>query len=156
MQSPANHKKTGACHVLIILQIFLGIGAFFGGLLLVLAPDGSLLYMPLYLLRTSIFHSYLIPGIILCLVLGVYPLVTAWFLISEKPFAAAERLNLYKKTHWAWSHSLYTGFILVIWLTIEMYEIQAVGIVHLFYMFLALAILAVTLLPSVKNHYSRL
>jgi hypothetical protein len=67
------------CSVLIILQFMLGIGAFFGGGALVLSPDGTLLRMPMELLRYSPFHSFLIPGIILLSVLGVLPLITAFF-----------------------------------------------------------------------------
>ena len=146
-------KKSFPCYLLITLHLLLGIGAVFGGGLLALSPDGSLLHMPLYLLKPSIFHSYLIPGIILLITLGIYPLIVAAFLMSKKPLALAEYFNLYKNTHWAWSHSLYIGFILIIWLTVEMYEIQAISLVHVVYMFLALVILAITLLPSVKRYY---
>ncbi|TGA98884.1 hypothetical protein E4665_06030 [Sporolactobacillus shoreae] len=150
----ASSKKNISCYVLIVLHFLLGIGAFIGGGLLILAPDGSLLSMPLSLLKYSSFHSFLIPGTILFLVLGVYPLLVAIFLIIEKPFSAADVFNLYKETHWAWSHSLYIGFILIVWLTVEIYILQGIGIVHVIYMFLALAIQAVTLLPSVKGHYT--
>ncbi|WP_100486280.1 hypothetical protein [Sporolactobacillus pectinivorans] len=150
----AANKKTISCYVLIILHFLLGIGAFIGGGFLILAPNGSLLSMPLSLLKYSSFHSFLIPGIILFLALGVYPLLVAIFLISEKPFPVAEAFNLYKNTHWAWIHSFYVGFILIIWLTVEIYILQGIGIVHVIYMFLAVAIQAVTLLPSVKGHYT--
>ncbi|GGL50887.1 hypothetical protein [Sporolactobacillus putidus] len=150
----ADHKKTTSCYVLIILHLLLGIGALMGGGALILAPNGSLLSMPLSLLKYSTFHSFLIPGIILFLGLGLYPLLVAAFLINEKSFRLAEVFNLYKNTHWAWIHSLYVGFILIIWLTIEMYILQGIGLIHLVYMFLALAIQAVTLLPSVKKHYT--
>ncbi|MDD9149944.1 MULTISPECIES: hypothetical protein [unclassified Sporolactobacillus] len=150
----AGNKKSASCYVLILLHFLLGIGALIGGGLLILAPDGSLLSMPLSLLKYSTFHSFLIPGMILFLALGCYPLVVALFLINEKPFRLAEIFNLYKNTHWAWMHSLYVGFTLIIWLTIEIYILQGIGIVHLVYMFLALAILAVTLLPSVKRYYT--
>lgn len=153
MQTTGN-KKTASCYVLIVLHFLLGIGALIGGGLLILAPDGSLLSMPLSLLKYSAFHSFLIPGMILFLALGCYPLFVALFLINEKPFRPAETVNLYKHTHWAWIHSLYVGFTLIIWLTIEMYIFQMIAIIHVIYMFLALAIQAVTLLPSVKRHYT--
>lgn len=154
MQTP-DHKKTTSCYILIVLHLLLGIGAFIGGGLLILAPDGSLLSMPLSLLKYSTFHSFLIPGIILFLGLGCYPLIVAAFLINEKPFRPAEVFNLYGNTHWAWMHSLYVGFTLIVWLIIEMYILQVIAVVHLVYLFLGLAIQAVTLLPSVKSHYTR-
>ncbi|QAA21806.1 hypothetical protein [Sporolactobacillus terrae] len=153
MQTP-HKRKTLFCYVLIVLQLFLGIGALFGGGLLMIAPDGSLLGMPLSLLKYSSFNTYLIPGAILFFALGVYPVLVAVFLMTEKPLRLAETVNLYKETHWTWMHSLYIGFILIIWLTIEIYILQGIAIVHLVYMFLGLAIQAVTLLPSVKAHYT--
>lgn len=153
--SGRGRKKAFTCRLLIGLHLLLGIGAVFGGGLLTLAPDGSLLSMPLSLLESSPFQSYLVPGILLLVLIGIYPLLIVAFLISEKPLPVAETFNLYRDTHWAWMHSLYVGFILIIWLTVEMYMLRAIYLVHVFYMFLALTILAVTLLPSVKQHYSR-
>ncbi|MCL1631399.1 hypothetical protein M3N64_05460 [Sporolactobacillus sp. CPB3-1] len=120
------HKKTIACYALIVLHLLLGIGAFIGGGLLILSPDGALLSMPLSLLKDSFFDNYLIPGLILFLFLGLYPLLVALFLITKKPFTLAEPFNLYKKTHWAWIHSLYVGFALIIWLTVEMYLLHGI------------------------------
>ncbi|MCB0766846.1 MAG: hypothetical protein KDB95_06520, partial [Flavobacteriales bacterium] len=56
--------------LLLVVQAFLAINAIVGGALLVLAPDGSLLQLPLSFLHTGLFHDFLIPGLILCVVLG--------------------------------------------------------------------------------------
>lgn len=147
-------RKPFSCYLLIFLQFFLGLGSLSGGGGLILSPDGSLLRMPLELLQYSPFQSYLIPGIILFAGLGVYPVVTAIFLITEKPMKAFEKVSIYKETHWSWSSSLYIGFILIIWITVEVYMLRSVAFIHVFYIFLGLAIQAVTVLPSVKRHYS--
>jgi hypothetical protein len=150
----AKQRKPFACHLLIFLHIFLGIGALFGGGVLIVSPDGSILSMPLKMLQNSPFNNFLIPGLILFVGLGILPLITAIFLISEKPLKIAEKLRLYKETHWSWNSSLYIGFILIIWITVELYMIQGVAFIHVFYIFLGLIIQAVTLLPSVKEHYT--
>jgi hypothetical protein len=147
-------RKTFACHLLIFLHIFLGIGALFGGGVLIVSPDGSILSMPLKMLQNSPFNNFLIPGLILFVGLGILPLITAIFLISEKPLKIAEKLRLYKESHWSWNSSLYIGFILIIWITVELYMIQGVTFIHVFYIFLGLIIQSITLLPSVKEHYS--
>lgn len=150
----AKQKKSVACYLLICLHFLLGIGALFGGGVLIIFPDGSILSMPLTMLQNSPFDNFLIPGIILFVGLGILPLVTAVFLISEKPLEIAEKLRLYKQIHWAWNYSLYIGFILIIWITVEMYMIQTVAFIHVFYIFLGISIQSITLLPSVKEHYS--
>ncbi|MFT8363153.1 MAG: hypothetical protein ABF608_08245 [Sporolactobacillus sp.] len=147
--------KTITTWLLIVLQFFLGLGAVFGGGALTLAPDGSLLRIPLSILKYGPFHTFLIPGLILLVVLGIYPLIIAIFLISERHFTLGKRLAIFRDKYWAWSHSLYIGFLLIGWITIEMFLIQAVAIGHLIYMFWALVILALTLLPSVQHHYAR-
>ncbi|MFT8872000.1 MAG: hypothetical protein ABF868_06875 [Sporolactobacillus sp.] len=147
--------KTITTWLLIGWQFFLGLGAVFGGGALTLAPDGSLLRMPLSILKYGPFHTFLIPGLILLVVLGIYPLIIAIFLISERNFTLGKQLAIFHDKYWAWSHSVYIGFLLIGWLTIEMYALQQVSVVHLIYMLLALTILALTLLPSVQRHYTR-
>ncbi|WP_040207464.1 hypothetical protein [Neobacillus jeddahensis] len=150
----SKHQKSFSCYLLIGLHIFLGVGALFGGGALILSPDGSMLHIPLNLLHHSPFNSYLIPGIILFFVLGIIPLMTALFLITEKQMKFVERLCMYKDTHWSWHSSLYLGFILIIWITIEIYMVQGIAFIQVFYIFLGLFIQSITLLPSVKEHYA--
>ncbi|MET1248147.1 hypothetical protein ABWW58_05085 [Sporolactobacillus sp. STCC-11] len=149
-----NKGKTISCFILIILQLFLGIGAVFGGGALIVSPDGSLLHMPLYLLKYTAFDSFLIPGIILFSVLGLYPIYIAFLLILEKPMRIGEHIRFDSSASGAWNHSLYIGFVLIIWITVQMYLLHGIGFVHVVYIFLGLAIQAVTVLPSVKKHYS--
>lgn len=150
----AKQRKSFPCYLLIFLHFFLGIGALFGGGLLIVSPDGSILSMPLNMLQGSPFNNFLIPGIILFMGLGILPLVTAIFLISEKPLKTVDKLRLYKEIHWSWNISLYIGFILIIWITVQIYVIQSVAVIHAFYIFLGMLIQFITLLPSVKTHYS--
>lgn len=151
-----NNGKTVSCYVLITLQFILGIGALFGGGALVLSPDGTLLHMPLDILNDSPFHSFLFPGLILFLVLGVYPVLIAFSLIYEKPARFAEWLNFDKAAFWAWSHSVYIGFILIIWITVQMYLIHDIVMIHVVYIFIGLAIQVASFLPSVRKHYALL
>lgn len=151
-----NNGKTFSCYALITLQFILGIGALFGGGALVLSPDGTLLHMPVDILNDSPFHSFLFPGLILFLVLGVYPVLIAFSLIYEKPAHFAEWLNFDKAAFWAWSHSVYIGFILIIWITVQMYLIHDIAMIHVVYIFLGLAIQVASFLPSVRKHYALL
>lgn len=140
--------------LLIFLQVVLGLGAIFGGMVLIIDPSGELIKMPITLLEHSPFSNFLIPGIILLVMLGILPLVVTYGLIRNQPRELANRLNLFPEKHWAWTYSLYIGFILIIWITVEAYFIRDFAAVHLGYVFLALLIQAITLLPSVQSYYS--
>jgi hypothetical protein len=61
----------------MVLEIFLGIGALFGGIQFILAPDGHLLGVPLSMLAGTPFHSFLMPGLLLFIFVGLGPMVAA-------------------------------------------------------------------------------
>lgn len=149
------HKKPFACILLIILQISLGTGAVVGGLGLSIDPSGELIQMPTEFLETSPFSNFFIPGLVLFFTLGIFPLVVSIGLIRKKPWTLADKLNLFSEKHWSWAYSLYTGFVLVCWITLQVYFIQRVGLVHVVYIFWGLLILAITLLPPVQKYYAK-
>lgn len=75
----------------IALEVLLAIGALGGGLVLVVAPRGEIMPLPLSALAGSPFDTYLGPGLILFTVLGIGPLVAArlaWQRHPGAPFAA--------------------------------------------------------------------
>ena len=148
-------KATTQRNLLIILLTFLGLGAFCGGAILVISPSGDLFGMPLSLLAKSPFVNFLVPGLLLFLFLGMLPLLLVIPLLNKTDNKFAERLNFYKDMHWSWSFSIYTAFILIIWIQMEMMFLGGVHWSHTFYMFLAIAIISVALLPQVRNLYKR-
>jgi hypothetical protein len=146
-------RASGISIVLIVLQIFLSLGAIFGGGMLVIDPSGEGLKMPLSLLEQSPFPNYFIPGILLFFILGVIPVWISFGLISKKGSSIANKLNVFPRQHWAWSFTLYSGFALIIWIFAQAYFLQAVYAVHLVYFTLGIVIQIVTLLPSVQKKY---
>ncbi|WP_413372883.1 hypothetical protein [Paenibacillus taichungensis] len=138
---------------LIIVQGLLAIGAIIGGGALIIDPSGNLVKMPDSLLEHSPFGSFLIPGIILLLVLGVMPMIIAISLIRRTHWEIGEKLNLYSNQYWGWTFSLYTGFALIIWIMVQVYWIQHVSVIHLVYFAWGVGIQIVTLLPGVQRRY---
>src|SRR4051812_44019667 len=70
--------------LLIILIGFIGISACFSGPLLIIDPSGRRLQFPEGTLDNTPFANFLIPGIILTLVIGLYPLlVMLWLLFPN-------------------------------------------------------------------------
>ncbi|MBC8085347.1 MAG: hypothetical protein H7Z21_19285 [Hymenobacter sp.] len=142
-------------NLLAALLGFLGVGALGGGGALTVSPSGRLLGMPLVLLAHSPFSDFLVPGLILFTVLGVAPCLLAVALLKKPASPLAERLNFCPDMHWAWTGSLYVAFTLIVWLQVEMMFLNAVSWLHTFYMWLALAILGVALLPKIRAEYAK-
>lgn len=139
--------------ILVILQLFLGIGGIAGGAMLVIDPSGGMMGMDISILKNWPLSDFLIPGLILLIVLGILPVVIGWALLKRWSWPLAERLNLFPDLHWSWAFSLYIAFALIIWISVEMYIMAGVGVVHLFYIALGLAIQAASVLPGVQKNY---
>jgi len=148
-------KTKRARNTMLILLAFLGLGAIGGGALLIISPNGTLMGMPLSLLDNSPFHSFLLPGIFLFTILGIAPCLLIVALVRKPASIFAERLNCYHDMHWAWTFSIYLAFILIAWIQLEIAFIQTISWLHTFYMFLAIIILFVALLPAVRVLYEK-
>ncbi len=148
----ARRRTPPAVFVLILLHAILGLGAIGGSIMLIVDPSGGKMGMPLSILERTFFPSYLIPGILLLLIFGVFPLLVAYALRRQPKWPIAEAVNPYSdELHPAWALSLYIGFGQIIWITVQTYMMNAVAAVHLGYTALGLLILIVTLLPSVRT-----
>jgi hypothetical protein len=71
----------------VVLEVLLSIGALGGGLVLMIAPRGEIMSLPLAALAGSPFDTYLVPGLILFGVLGLGPLVAARLAWLRHPLA---------------------------------------------------------------------
>jgi hypothetical protein len=146
-------RKPVTVKLLIGLFIFLGLGAVMGGGAFIIDPSGELIGLPVDLMQVNLFSNYLIPGIVLLLCFGVTPLIVASALMLGWPWKLGDKLSVFKDKHWSWSFSLYIAFALIIWITVQVYILKGISVVHLVYIGLGLAIQIVTLLPSVSNYY---
>jgi hypothetical protein len=71
----------------LALELILSIGALGGGLILMLAPRGEIMPLPLTALAGSPFDTYFGPGLILFGVLGLGPLAAAALTWMRHPLA---------------------------------------------------------------------
>jgi hypothetical protein len=88
------------------LETIIGVGAIFGGGLLILGPDGHLLGMPTKMLAGTPFDSFLLPGILLFSFVGVVPLGAAVLTLRGSPAAPLSAVAV--------------GLLLVGWISVEM------------------------------------
>jgi hypothetical protein len=143
-------------YLFLILLGFLAIGAIGGGTLLIISPSGELLGIPLSEYKNLPFNSYLIPGIILFILLGIIPALLIIALIKKPTSKIAEQLNLFSDMHWSWTFSIYIAFALIGWIHIQLIFLQGVvHWLHTFYMFYAILMLIVALLPRMRQLYQK-
>ena len=149
-------KPIMARNIHLWLLAFLGSSAIGGGGALIISPSGKLLGgLPLSILKNSPFADFLIPGIILFVVLGLFPVMLILALYKKTRSPLAEHFNFFKDMHWAWSFSIYLAFALIIWIQVETMYIQGVGWLQTFYMLFSIPLIFVALLPPVRNFYKK-
>ena len=114
-----SRRLPGIARLAMVLEIFLGIGALFGGSQFILAPDGHLIGVPLKMLAGTPFHSNLVPGLLLFTFVGVTPMLAA--VITARRAAIAPLA------------ALAVGVTLMGWITVEM--VIFAGLTSLFWAF---------------------
>lgn len=142
--------------ILIALQFLLALGALAGGGTFMLAPDGHLILMPLSNLKDSPFGDFLIPGILLFVFVGIFPLGVAYSLWRLPAWRWPDALNPFKDEHWSWAGSMAAGAIIIIWITVQVLLIRAVAFLHVLYWAWGIVLLFLTLRPSVRDYYRRI
>ena len=139
---------------LILLLIFLAVGALFGGGAFLIAPDGHLIQVLISHLKNSPFKDFLIPGAFLFTFLGIYPTAVAYSLWKRPAWRWPDSINPFKQFHWSWAASLAAGVIVLIWIAVEMVWVP-IGIAHIIYLGWGSLLLVLALLPGVRRYCSR-
>ncbi|MBL8911448.1 MAG: hypothetical protein JNM17_12210 [Archangium sp.] len=78
--------------ILIGLDLFTAIGAFFGGIAMLSDPHGAPIGMTQDLLAHTPFPDYRAPGALLILCNGLLPLVTVVLVLRKSPWAVGAQL----------------------------------------------------------------
>lgn len=139
--------------VLWILLTILSVNAIAGGLLFMIKPGGDYLGVNVEWLANSPFTDFFIPGLLLFLLLGLFPLQSLAGMIWQIEKNPLRGMNIYHDRHWAWTYSLYSGILTVFWISIQ--QMMA----DYFYLQPAIAVLGLliiifTMLPRVIRYYS--
>ena len=103
------YKKTFSIYFLIFIIALQSLSGLLGGVSLIIDPSGNMIDLPVSWLAGSMFQNYLIPGIILLVVLGVFPMITLIGLIN-----GTKRSLIYARL---------VGYALVIWIAVEIFII---------------------------------
>ncbi len=105
--------------VAVSALVFLGVTAMVGAIPMLLHPGGEPWQMPQTLLARSSFHSYLVPGIILLLAIGLMSFWVAWLAVRRRG------------GYGCWV--IAQGCVLAGWLVVQMVMLRMVILPHYFY-----------------------
>jgi hypothetical protein len=141
-----------AVTALTVLLSLLGIGAAVSAAALIEAPDGHLIQLPLNLLANSPFTDFLVPGILLFVFIGVYPLVVAYSIWRRPGWHWPDTINPFGTFHWSWAASLAAAVALLVWITVQIQWVP-IGFLHVLYLVWAAAILVIGLLPATRRYF---
>ncbi|MBL7795510.1 MAG: hypothetical protein JNJ90_03320 [Saprospiraceae bacterium] len=145
-------KRPSAFYPLVLLLLFLSVSAAFGGLVLMFDP--GFMGATEDLLARSPFSTFFLPGLMLSVCNSLLPFVAAIGLWRKPDWGWANALNLYADRHWAWAFTLYSGFSVVIWITVQITMIQFDWLQPA-YIAVGLLILICTLTPGMMRYYQR-
>jgi hypothetical protein len=148
-------KRPFTVYLLVALLLFQAVSALVGSFYLVTDPTGNSLGMSVSHLYGTPFDTYLVPGLVLGILLGLFPLFLVYPLLKMPKWRWASVLNIYRDQYWAWSYSIYLGVMLIIWIYVQLMYIGYGAGLQLFYGALGAVIIIVTVLPGNKRHYYR-
>jgi hypothetical protein len=140
---------------LLTLLLLLGVSGVCGGFALIADPSGKMLELDSSYIHSTFFKNYLLPGIILLIFNGIFPLFIFYSLLRQPKWTWPERINIYKEQYWQWTLALYSGIILVIWIFIQMLLLGYLGVIQSIFGLLGTCMIILTLTPVVKDHYSK-
>jgi hypothetical protein len=106
-------------YILYFWMAFLSLNGLGGGIVFMIKPDGSMMGMNLDWLAKTPFQSFLIPGICLFLMNGIFPLIALVGLIGRKENRVFNKANVFRDKHWSWTFTLYSGVITITWIIIQ-------------------------------------
>lgn len=139
----AGQKRPAGVWALILFLVIQAIGATAGGIGLVQDPVNNI-GMPLSILEESPFDDFLVPGLILLIVVGLFPIVVLYGLI--------------RRLTWGWWLSLAAGGALIVWIIVEVIllgYLPGAGIgLQIAMGLLGVLILICTLLPATRRYYA--
>jgi hypothetical protein len=156
---PTERAETGpgeyprSAWILIALVLLLGIMTAVSGALLFLAPDGHLLGLSTGSLDKSPFPDYLVPGILLFVFFGVFPLVVGTGLVKTG-WQGPGALNPFERHHWSWVGSVVGAIILLACIITATILMGYISFLQPLMGAWGIVILVFTALPGIRKYYA--
>jgi hypothetical protein len=153
MASSSTSRRTRPVptRALVGLLAFQGISAIGGGAAFLADTSGAVAGMGTEVLAGTPFTTYLWPGLLLSLGLGVPALVAAVGVHRRGRSRLAEPLERVTGYHWSWSVSLLLGLALMAWIVVQVLLITERSALQPTMFAVGAALVALTLLPAVRH-----
>jgi hypothetical protein len=140
-------------YVLVLLLAIEAMGALYGGFNLIMDPSGESLNLPARLLENTFFRNYIIPGLVLFLMLGLFPLILIYPMLVKPDWSIFHHLNIYSSYYWAYTFTIYNAIMLIIWIFVQMMVLEAGSVIQGAFGLMGVLILVLALTPRVKRYY---
>ena len=127
-------------------------GGFAGGIMMLIDPSGELLGVADTLPLLPV-PNFILPGLFLLVVMGIFPLLLAIALVARPNWPRIDSLFQWSRHYWAWTGTLILVVILALWLLYEVWLIGTFPITNITAV-IGLLILIFALLPCVRTYYA--
>ena len=103
-------------------------------------------------LAGSFLPDYLIPGLFLLCVLGLWSLVVAYGLWQLPDWGGLQRVFGWGGRHWSWGAALLQGMFLVAWIVIQVLIVGYASWLQRFYFGIGMLMVGLCLTASVRGY----
>ncbi|MFZ5809540.1 MAG: hypothetical protein ACOY16_09705 [Chloroflexota bacterium] len=145
-------KRPLALWIVILWLVFLAFGGLYGGIAMLLDPSGASMGVDVLLPLLPV-PDFILPGLFLLSLMGLFPLVLVFGLLARPNWSWADALSRWSSHYWAWTGTLVLGLLLLLWLTVQAMLIGFTTGLQYVMVVNALALLGFALWPSVRRLY---
>lgn len=139
---------------LIPLLLLLGFGGIYGGLSLISDPTGAVMgFTADDLARLPLVANFLLPGIFLLLVMGIFPLLAAYALAAHPKWSFAAAFNPIRHEYFGWVWTLLTGVLVIGWMLFQLATLGYSIPLQTVILVLGVLITLLALLPGVREYF---
>lgn len=149
--TPAGHARPVTVRGLTALLAFQGVSAVGGGAAFLADTSGGFVGMGTEVLSSSPFTTFLWPGLLLSLGLGLPALVAAIGVQRRGRLKVAAVLERGTGHHWSWALSLAIGVALMTWIVVQLLLMTERTFLQPLMFTVGAGLVALPLLPSVRH-----
>jgi hypothetical protein len=140
--------------LLLFGLLFLGFGGLYGGISMLVDPSGMLLGMDVVLPQLGV-PNYILPGLFLISVMGIFPLFLIYALLAKPDWPFLSGITNWNKMHWAWTATGLIALVLFIWLFIQGLLIGFIWPIQYITGFNGAFLLLMLILPPIRAYYNQ-
>ena len=145
-------KRPVVLWLLILALVFLGLGGLYGGISMLIDPSGSLMGMQSVLPQLGV-PNYILPGLFLFFIMGLFPLFLCYALIARPNWPRIANLLPRGNHYWAWICTLALSIVLLLWLALQGILIGFIWPIQFVTLGNGVLLLGIALLPPLSRHY---